>query len=257
MPSCTTDGDHVASEEPLEIRVNGQPVAVVMRSPGADRQLGAGFMMTEGIIDGPDDIRAIAHCTDPNRMNRDNVLLIQLEPGYDRQRLDRARRTLYTSSSCGICGKTSLENVFLHCPPRTTLPHISMHVLHSLEDRVRMKQTGFGRTGGLHAAAQCAPDGQILSVYEDVGRHNAVDKLVGAALMSPTERRTDTWLWISGRASFEVVQKAHLGGFACVVAVGAPTSLAVDLSKAANLGLVGFCRDGRANIYSGIVAPEK
>jgi FdhD protein len=222
-----------------------------MRTPGADRELGAGFLVTEGIVDGRDDIQAIAHCTDPNRANTQNVLLIRLAAGCDTDRLDRAQRSLYMTSSCGICGKASLENVMIKRQPRPEFPTLKDGALTSLENSIRRMQSGFKRTGGLHAAAVCNPDGEILAVYEDVGRHNAIDKVVGHSLFTDSWQVSKRWLWISGRASFEVVQKAHLGGFACVVAVGAPTSLAIELAKEARLGLIGFCRDGRANVYSG------
>jgi len=225
-----------------------------MRTPGADHELGAGFLVTEGIVDGLDDIRAIAHCTDPNNANTQNVLLVQLAAGCDVKRLQRAERTLYMTSSCGICGKSSLENVVIKRPSRARLPQIDQDCVLSIEHRVRHLQHSFARTGGLHAAAACTPQGKVITVYEDVGRHNAIDKLVGHLLLSDTRDHAEQWLWISGRASFEVVQKAHLGGFACVIAVGAPTSLAIDMAKEARIGLIGFCRNNRANVYAGSIA---
>ena len=259
LPSGLTNDDWVAAEEPLELRVNGRSIAVVMRTPGADRELGAGFLVTEGIIDGADDIRAITHCTDPNREHAQNVLLIRLAAGCSIERLVRAERNQYMTSSCGICGKASLEQVVIAHPARAQTPTMTMAGVTALEHNIPSLQGGFARTGGLHAAAACTTKGDILWAYEDVGRHNAIDKVVGHALLNGhalpngATNSEESWLWISGRASFEVVQKAHLGGFSCVIAVGAPTSLACALATEARIGLVGFCRNGRANVYSGTV----
>lgn len=243
--------DSLAVEEPMEIRVNGQSIAVTMRTPGHDFELAAGFLLTEGVIARGADIRQIRHCA----RTKSNVVRVELSTSvaFDPGKLSRH---VFTTSSCGVCGKTSLDQV------RTTLPaaiqrlqDLPTHpVLCSLPGRLREQQAIFTRTGGLHAAALFDTEGNLLSLREDVGRHNAMDKLVGALLMADRLPAGETLVLVSGRASFELVQKAAMAGIPMLAAVGAPSSLAVDMAREFGMMLIGFLRDGRFNIYSGDAA---
>jgi FdhD protein len=231
------DRDLLAVEEPLEIRIEGEPVAVTMRTPGADLDLVVGFLVTEGVIDGVDDLHALAHVDDP-RDPRGNTVDCVLAGGVPAARRDRARRELFASSSCGVCGKASIDRVFLATPPLATVPPPAPAVLHALPDRLRAAQEVFGHTGGLHAAALFDSDGTLRVLREDVGR--ACDGRI---------------LLVSGRAGFEIIQKALMAGVPVVASVGAPSSLAVQLARRAGLVLAGFLRDGRYNLYSGADDP--
>ena len=247
--------DRVAVEEPLEIRLEGRPVAVTMRTPGHDLDLVAGFLLTEGVIDGADDILAMAHVDDPADP-RGNTIDVRLSPGVPAARRESAVRELFASSSCGICGKASLDRVLLKAPPLSAARSqaaraVSAAVLHALPQRLRQEQAAFDATGGLHAAALFSAAGELEALREDVGRHNAVDKVLGWRLRQDRVPVHDRVLLISGRASFEIVQKALLAGVPALVAVGAPSSLAIDLARRSGMLLVGFLRDGRFNRYSG------
>jgi FdhD protein len=248
------DRDLLAVEEPLEIRIEGEPVAVTMRTPGADLDLVVGFLVTEGVIDGVDDLHALAHVDDP-RDPRGNTVDCVLAGGVPAARRDRARRELFASSSCGVCGKASIDRVFLATPPLATVPPPAPAVLHALPDRLRAAQEVFGHTGGLHAAALFDSDGTLRVLREDVGRHNAVDKVVGACLRADGPACDGRILLVSGRAGFEIIQKALMAGVPVVASVGAPSSLAVQLARRAGLVLAGFLRDGRYNLYSGADDP--
>lgn len=251
--------DTVSLEEPLEIRVRpsgapeGVAVAITMRTPGEDFELVAGFLLTEGVIAGPRDVTELTYCrsgTDPQEYN---VVEARLAPGVDVD-LARLSRNVFTSSSCGVCGKASLEALELGgCAPLPTegTLRIAAERLATLPDHLRSGQSDFDRTGGIHAAALADTEGRIDGVHEDVGRHNAVDKAIGTAFLQGALPLGDRALVVSGRASFEIIQKALAGGVAAVVAVGAPSSLAVDLARRFNVTLAGFTRGGGFNLYAG------
>ncbi len=229
--------DAVAVEEPLEIRVDGEPVAVTMRTPGNDEELALGFLYGEGLIDGPthaglsDDLAA-------NTIEVRGPLARELP----------ARR-FYTTSSCGVCGKGAIEEVTVHCGPLEPGPRVPRTLLAGLPDS--LVQPGFARTGGLHATGLFDERGELLCIREDVGRHNAMDKVVGWALLEGLLPLSGRLLCVSGRLSFELVQKAAVAGAPVLVGVGAPTSLAVTLARDRGLTLCGFARRGRVNVYAG------
>ena len=253
-PSGTTEqSDTLVVEEPLEIRINGTPVTVTMRTPGADFELAQGFLLTEGLIARRDDLAEIRYCqgADPDGMNSYNVLDVTLAPGVALPELD-VTRNFYTTSSCGVCGKASLEAVRLvsrHAAgddPAT----VSSPTLAALPTQLRAAQKVFDATGGLHGAALFEVDGTMLAVREDVGRHNAVDKVIGWALENGRIPASGTVLLVSGRASFELAQKAVMAGIPILAAVSAPSSLAVDLAVQSGLTLVAFLRGESMNVYS-------
>jgi FdhD protein len=249
--------DSLAGEEPLEIRVGGRQVAVTMRTPGDDFDLVAGFLLSEGAVRGREQITRMRYCTD-NRHGDDghehdpyNIVEVDLaadvpDPTWS------LHRTTFTSSSCGICGKSSIEAVHANaCWSVESDPvRVTPEVLYSLPDRLREQQKLFDSTGGLHAAGLFDASGTILCVREDVGRHNAVDKVVGWALREGMLPLRGMLLAVSGRASFELVQKAAAAGIPLLAAVSAPSSLAVELAETSGLTLAGFVRGTRANIYS-------
>jgi FdhD protein len=238
VAAVVRDGEHdeVAVEDPLEIRVDGAALAVTMRTPGHDEELALGFLYGEGLIDGPRP----AGLTDDFASNVIEVRGPLLrEPG--------ARR-FYTTSSCGVCGKGALEEVAVHAPPAPDGPRIPRTLLAALPERLR--QPSFDRSGGLHATGLFTADGELLLVREDVGRHNAMDKVVGRALMDGRVPLRGHILCVSGRLSFELVQKAAVAGAPLLVGVGAPTSLAVALAADRGLTLAGFARRGRVNVYT-------
>ena len=244
-------------EEPIEIRVNGQSLAVLMRTPGDDKALVAGFCLTEGIVDGSDDFRGLAPCTDPGRPNAGNVYNVLLAEGcmQDESRLAKAQRQFFASSSCGLCGKATIENLHQVIDPHPQCMVLDRALLERMGDRALSEQKVFHQTGGLHAAALFhAESGQLMCSAEDIGRHNAVDKVVGAMLLEDNVPLGGHVLWVSGRSSFEVVQKALVAGVSGLVCVGAPSSLAVEMAVESNLTLVGFASGGsRFNVYNGIV----
>jgi FdhD protein len=245
--------DLLAREEPLEIRVNQVALAVIMRTPGDDEELVRGFLLSERIIASVDDIADLRHCDKVDAPEaEDNVMLVRLAPSVDVD-LAALRRNLYASSSCGVCGKASIE-VALALPSfdahRSLDVRVAADVLAKLPDRLRAEQHVFARTGGLHGVGLFEPDGRLLVVREDVGRHNAVDKVIGwAAVRNVALDRCV--LMISGRVSFEIVQKALALAIPIIAAVSAPTSLAVELAREAGMTLVGFVRDGRLCVYAG------
>ena len=229
--------DVVAVEEPLEIRIGGVPVAVTMRTPGNDDELALGFALSEGLrAEG-------AHPTDDLAANT-----IELDaPGFDPGRL---ARSFYTSSSCGVCGKGALEAVAVEAPRVVSDLRLPAALVATLPDRLRGSQAAFEATGGLHATGLFDPRGELLCLREDVGRHNALDKVVGWALLRERLPLADAALCVSGRLSFELVQKAAVAGCPILVAVGAPSSLAVELAQDRGVTLCGFVRGGRMNVYS-------
>jgi len=230
--------DEVAVEEPLEIRVDGEPLAVTMRTPGHDEELALGFLHGEGLI-GPGPREA-----GPTADLAANVV----DVAGPLTRVVAARR-FYTSSSCGVCGRGALEEVAVHAPPATPGPLIDRELLAGLPER--LAQPGFERSGGLHATGLFDPRGNPLLVREDVGRHNAMDKVIGRALLDGDLPLHGHILCVSGRLSFELVQKAAVAGAPILVGVGAPTSLAVELAADRGLTLAGFAREGRVNVYCG------
>ncbi|GAA1765215.1 formate dehydrogenase accessory sulfurtransferase FdhD [Streptomonospora arabica] len=246
--------DTLVAEEPLEIRMNGRPLTVTMRTPGHDFDLAAGFLVSEGVITGPDQIATIRYCagaTDDGS-NTYNVLDVVLAPGVAVPEAS-LERNFYTTSSCGVCGKASLEAVttVAHWSVAEDAPLFEVPVLSRMPDRLREAQRVFDRTGGLHAAGLFTPEGELLCVREDVGRHNAVDKLVGWALREDRLPLRGSALMVSGRASFELAQKALMAGIPMLAAVSAPSSLAVELAADSGLSLVGFLRGASMNVYAG------
>jgi FdhD protein len=237
LPDGRTERDHVAVEEPLEIRIGGTPVAVTMRTPGHDEELALGFLLGEGLIDGPRP----AGLTDDLAANVVEVVGPLLR--------DPGRRRFYTTSSCGICGRGSLEEVAVYAPPLPAGPRVARSLLAVLPQRLR--QPGFGRTGGMHATGLFAASGEPLLVREDVGRHNAMDKVLGRALLDGDVPLHGRILCVSGRLSFELVQKAAVAGAPILVGVGAPTSLAIALAADRGMTLAGFARGDRVNVYCG------
>jgi FdhD protein len=254
--------DLLAVEEPLEIRLQhdlvNRSISITMRTPGHDFDLAAGFLFTEGILNDAAQIREIrwSHIANGNPRQLGNSVTVELNPGVDVD-LDRLERHFYTTSSCGVCGKASIEAIQTQmqmqgCPllPRNS-PLVGSSVIHLLPEALRRAQLVFERTGGLHAAALFSPDGTLQLLREDVGRHNAVDKLIGAEMLANHTPLGERLIFVSSRASFELVQKALMAGISILAAVGAPSSLAVETAQRFNLTLLGFVRDKRFNIYSG------
>ena len=270
-----TTSDLLAVEEPLEVQLGYGPsaarrvksVSVTMRTPGHDFDLVAGFLLTEGIVTDVTDISTIEYVSGPSReipvdaaipnefvlpyQPERNVVRVDLEPGVAVS-LGNLERNFYTTSSCGICGKASLLALRTVCPPRSVNGlHVPASLLYSLPDRLRAGQNIFERTGGLHASGLFDAEGNLQSIREDVGRHNAVDKLIGAEFLADRVPLRDRILLLSGRTSFELMQKALMGGIPLVVSVGAPSSLAVQVAKEFDITLIGFLRDDHFNVYQG------
>ncbi len=247
--------DQLATEEPLEIRLVSpqKTVAVTMRTPGADFELTAGFLYSEGVISSREDIERISYCVDSNvdGEQRYNIVNVKLREGLSVD-LQPLERHFFTTSACGVCGKASLEALRSRgYPVIPEGPEVPVEVIYSLSEQLRSAQQVFATTGGLHAAALFDVQGQLLSVREDVGRHNALDKLVGAALLSDELPLSDRIVMVSGRSSFEILQKCLAAGVPIVCAVSAPSSLAVSLAREFGITLVGFLRGERFNVYSG------
>ena len=247
--------DHLAVEEPLEISIHDEPVAITMRTPGDDFALAAGFLVSEGVLASAADVRSIVYCAGAREdgTNTYNVVDVKLAPGVAVPDIT-LERNVYTTSSCGLCGKASLDAVrtTARFPIADTPPlRVSPALLSALPDRLRAAQKVFDTTGGLHAAALFTEDGELLDIREDVGRHNAVDKLVGRALQNGDLPLSRIVLLVSGRASFELAQKAVMAGIPVLAAVSAPSSLAVDLAAETGLTLVGFLRGSSMNVYAG------
>ncbi|RKS73341.1 FdhD protein [Actinomadura pelletieri DSM 43383] len=241
--------DTLAVEEPLEIRVAGKPLTITMRTPGNDFDLVAGFLAAEGVIAGPDDLATMRYCADTTEQN---TLDVVLAPGVTPPD-DSMTRAFTTTSACGVCGKSSIEALRADRPydvARDPL-RVTPELLAALPERLREAQRVFDRTGGLHAAGLFDADGRLLALREDVGRHNAVDKVVGWALRGGRLPLTGTVLLVSGRASFELTQKAMAAGVPVLAAVSAPSSLAVELAEDAGMTLVGFLRGETMNVYAG------
>lgn len=252
------DDDVLAAEEPMEVRLiwweNEKPVqksiAVTMRTPGDDFELAIGFLFGEGIIHGRHDFSDVGYCLDEGELQRENIVTVTLMPGlsFDMSRLER---NFYTTSSCGICGKAALEAVEVQgCEVITTDLSVDPDVIRRLPDRLRAAQEVFEQTGGLHASGLFDRNGRLLSLREDVGRHNALDKVIGEQVMARRTNLEDRILLLSGRASFELLQKALMARIPVVAAVGAPSSLAVELAQNFGITLIGFVRPETFNIYT-------
>lgn len=250
-PSSRSREEILATEEPLEIRLDGQAYSVTMRTPGNDVELAVGLLHGEGLISGPDDLVAVRYCMDHDVEQRYNVVTVDLAPHVvvDWERL---RRLTLTTSACGVCGTASLSALHERgVDPVTPGPVLDPVLVAGLPDRLRAGQKLFDRTGGVHAAGLFDAQGSALVVREDVGRHNAVDKVVGWALMSGRLPLHDTVLAVSGRTSYEIVQKAVAAGIPALVGVSAPSSLAVSTAAEFGATLVGFTREGRFTVYTG------
>jgi FdhD protein len=239
-----TTADRLVVEEPLEVRIADTPIAVVMRTPGDDGDLTLGFGLTEGILLGPDELIGVEEVGE-NRLRLDLAPGVRVDP-------EQFRRNLYTSSSCGVCGKASIDAVRIVTQPLAEPVTVDAALVVELPERMRVRQKTFSDTGGLHAAAIFDLRGDLLAVREDIGRHNAVDKVIGALARDrwPLEA---TILVVSGRISFEIVQKAAAAGISCVAGISAASSLAVDLAAELGMTVIGFVRNGNFNLYTGSV----
>ena len=244
------EADALAREEPLEIRVRGQSVAVTMRTPGHDAELAAGFLLTEGLISRREDIVEIAHCQQGEAAQLGNTLNVFLAPSVA---VDFAQLTrhVFASSSCGLCGKATIESVHRQFPPLSSAQKFSPEMLLQLPAKLAAQQTAFAATGGVHAAALFTAAGELLVLREDVGRHNAVDKVLGWTLLNSAFPPAAHALLVSGRASFEILQKALAARVPLVAAVSAPSSLAVEFARRSGQTLVGFLREAGMNVYAG------
>jgi FdhD protein len=253
-PRRGAEQDRAATEEPLEIRLHGRPFAVVMRTPGADRELAAGFLLAEQVIRSADDLGTIEYCTDKQSRNAPGTqgngfsAIAASSAAGSSNVVDR--RQVTTNASCGMCGRLTIESLMTHLPPIDAAWTMDAAVVVSLPPHLRAAQAAFDETGGLHAAGLFALDGRLVDTAEDVGRHNAVDKVIGRMLLREQLPLSTHALCVSGRTSFEIVQKAAIAGIPLVAAVSAPSSLAIDLARESGVTLVGFVRDGGFNIYA-------
>ena len=243
--------DYLAAEEPLEIRVGNEPLSVTMRTPGHDLELSAGFLLTEGLITRREQIVSLENVVEDGEANRGNVVRAMLAP-ESAPDFEKMRRHFFATSSCGICGKASIDAVRARTlePPNPDF-RLDAEVLLQLPDALRASQAVFGRTGGLHAAALFSAKGELMVLREDIGRHNAVDKVIGWALLEHRVPLSESMLLVSGRGGFEIVQKAIVAGLPIVASVSAPSSLAVQLARELRLTLIGFLRGRRFVIYAG------
>jgi FdhD protein len=251
--------DRAAVEEPLEIRLHGQPFAVTMRTPGADLELAAGFLLAEGILASPADLGAIESCRDaapegnggatkgaPNVVNA----ILSADAAWRVEYALSGKRHVAVTSACGICGRRTIESLKLHARPVVTGQQIDARVVANLPQKLRVAQPVFDETGGLHAAGLFTLDGDLITAAEDVGRHNAVDKVIGHMVLQDEIPLSQFALFVSGRTSFEIVQKAVVAGIPVVGAVSAPSSLAIELAQEMGVTLIGFVRDGDFNVYA-------
>jgi FdhD protein len=244
--------DAAATEEPLEVRLHGRSFGVVMRTPGDDRALAAGFLLAERIIRSADDIGAVEHCRHPDRSEAHHVVdvFLRADAARDLNQLLERRRQIVANSSCGVCGRASIDELRETLQPLIGDLRISPAVITAFPSTLRSRQRSFDETGGLHAAGLFEADGACRVSYEDVGRHNAVDKAIGSMLLDDRLPLGDVMLGVSGRVAFEIVQKAWVAGIPIVAAVSAPTTLAVELAEAAGITLVAFVRGESFNIYA-------
>ena len=246
--------DELVVEEPIEIRVGGRSLIVLMRTPGQDFELAAGFLYTEGIIKSADDIGTIAYCEDADEGALQNIINVNLTNGWDPESEDGWQRNFHANASCGLCGKMTIEAVQQAISPIESQLQIDPQTVYTLSDLLRSAQSVFEATGGLHAAGLFTTSGELLIVREDIGRHNAVDKVIGQALLADMFPLDNRILMVSGRASFEIVQKALFARIPAVVAVSAGSTLAVNLAKESGMALIGFTRGNRMTVYS---CPER
>ncbi len=241
--------DYAATEEPMEIRIFGKPFAVIMRTPGRDHDLVAGFLLSEQIVHGLDEISLIRHCTDPDTPNLKNIVDVTLQGEFPVSRIEE-RRQVVTNSSCGLCGRVTLDSLQAEVPKIDETWSVEGTAVLQWPFRLRQTQEAFERTGGMHAAGLFEASGELVDVAEDVGRHNAVDKVVGHMLLTERLPLATFALMVSGRTSFEIVQKALLARIPIVAAVSAPSTLAIQLAQESGITLIGFVRDDSYNVYS-------
>ncbi len=243
--------DELVVEAPLSLRIAGEPLVTTMRTPGDDEALALGFLLAEGLIRGVRDVGTLTHCGRPDDEGWGNTLEITAGPGFvlDPEALETSRRGTLVSASCGVCGRRSIDDLMRRIPRGATGPSLDPRILVGAPETLRRAQPAFARTGALHAAGVVDGAGTLRALAEDVGRHNAVDKVVGRLLQAEA-LDPGLVLVVSGRTSFEIVQKAAMAGFAAVVAVSGPSTLAVDLAERAGIVLCGFARDGRMNVYT-------
>ncbi|MEM9390879.1 MAG: formate dehydrogenase accessory sulfurtransferase FdhD [Bacteroidota bacterium] len=250
--------DLLAVEEPLEIRIGYGPEAhreqkslsVTMRTPGYDHELALGFLYTEGVITSFDNVEGIRHCQDPDKQETDNIIRVELIPEVVLD-FNKLQRHFYTTSSCGVCGKSSLEAISKVCEPIQSELEVSSKIIRQAPELLNISQTTFRHTGGIHATGLFNAKGDLIILREDVGRHNALDKVLGAAIMKGMIPLKESFILVSGRASFELVQKAVMAGVPLMAAVGAPSSLAVQLASELGLTLIGFLKEDIFNVYAG------
>ncbi|MFP6665259.1 MAG: formate dehydrogenase accessory sulfurtransferase FdhD [Deltaproteobacteria bacterium] len=247
----SSDTDRLVVEEPLEIRLAGSPLAVTMRTPGHDEELAAGFALTEGIVACAEDLESVRPCAEAEWGNIVDLKLASAVADKRAYEIGRARREFFLSSSCGLCGKESIDRLRQHIDPIRGDFVVTPAILAALPGQMRLHQEAFAETGGLHAAALFRPTGELVCLREDIGRHNAVDKVIGHELLLGRLPASQGILLVSGRASFELVQKAGRAGIAFLCAISAPSSLAVDLASELGMTIVGFLRDRRLNVYCG------
>ncbi len=249
---ASRDRDVAAVEEPLEIRLHDRAFVVIMRTPGDDRELAAGFLFAEGVIHDGGELGAVEHCRHPDLPDVHNVVNVFLL-GAGVARLERVlaeRRNVVANSSCGICGRVTIESLQTRAEPLPSTCTLDYHVARSLTGSLRAGQSLFEQTGGLHGAALVTTGGKVVTLAEDVGRHNAVDKVVGRLLLEERLPLNDVVLVVSGRTSYEIVQKAWLAGIEIISAVSAPSSLAIELAETAGITLIGFAREHGFNVYT-------
>ncbi|HIG84632.1 MAG TPA: formate dehydrogenase accessory sulfurtransferase FdhD [Verrucomicrobia bacterium] len=252
--SVSNVDDFVAIEEPLEIRVEEKNVAIVMRTPGHDRELAAGFLLSEGVIKSRNDVFEISECESltTNDFGKGNFVSVLLSKEVKFE-FGNLTRHVFTSSSCGICGKATIESIMIDFPKIERQNKICRSKIVSYPDKLSEAQTTFKKTGGLHASALFNPNGEIVVIREDVGRHNALDKVIGYALLENLLPLSDHTLLLSGRISFELMQKSLAAGIPTVAGISAPSSLAIEFAEKSGQNLIGFLRDQTMNIYSGNV----
>jgi FdhD protein len=250
--AAASAADAVSVEEPLEVRVAGEPLAVTMRTPGQDHELTLGFLFAEGLIASARDVGTVAHCGRTGEEGYGNAIDVSPAPGstLDVTRTPVRRRGTLTTSSCGVCGRLTIDDLLARCSPVQDATCFSAHVVTRLTATLRAGQVAFAETGGLHAAGVATRDGAFLHVREDVGRHNAVDKAIGRLLLDGTLPARGHALVVSGRSSFEIVQKGGVAGFPLIVGVSAPSTLAIETAERANVTLVGFSRGDTFNVYT-------
>jgi FdhD protein len=248
-PQHVSFEDHLAVEEPLEIRLHDEPVTITMRTPGDDFALAAGFLHSEGLLKDAKEIGTLRHCENTQDPNHKNIVNLTYASGH-KPDVARLRRNFYASSACGVCGKASIEQIKIHAKPISSKIHVPLDVVYSLGHSLRKAQSIFEKTGGLHAAGVFDDKGVLFTLHEDVGRHNAVDKAIGHMILQDRAVLDHHLLMVSGRTSFEIVQKAVMARMPIVCAVSAPTSLAVETAREFGVTLVGFLREDDFNVYT-------